>query len=145
MDRPTTEQEFRKIISDLNHTLNEQAGKYLCGPDSVFSIRFQEIEPPDPVDIEGPSGSLYHLLDPFLRGILTVREYGHLPSDAYRLTRTFSDPVLEALQRFHPHVYDLTRSGIEKYRSLLNIRICLGIIILKVGNRWLLLFGEWYD
>lgn len=136
--------EYLDLIKDLNQTLSDLSVKYVNGPNCVVWIFFKDIVRPDPSDIAGPLDPARDAVETFIKETLGA-DVGSIPSDAYRLWGVFSASVWERLELFDPSVYALSEAGRKKYKALLKPFVCLGMIAVSIGNKWLILCGEWSD
>lgn len=149
-------------VEALNRQLAEFAGKYLDGPNSVFSIRFDEVPEPTDGDCETwHQPAFVPTVDFALRALLMNRHVNVVSDDASLTAQTdgrFADGgdwaraemiriIRDGFRLCDPDVFELTAAGRKRYEALIDSS-GYGVgdaYLMSAQGRWYLLTTSWYD
>ena len=150
--------EIADRINRLEDTLQDLCDLYLDGCNSVYSIYFYKISPPEPSSLQR-SFTLQEGIQAFMSDVVgggylvpeetqaaRIRSVGANPPTREDIIKAFSVQIVEVLQPLQSSVFSLTNEDYQMYEDLLKpSTMSVGKIALCIKNYWFILMGEWSD
>ena len=145
-------------VEALNRRLAEFAAKYLDGPNSVFSISFDEVPEPTEGDCDTRHQPAFVPTVDFAVRALLMNGHVNVVSDdvspaartggqlagGSRAQREMVRMIADVFRPCDPEVFELTAAGLKRYAALIDPAGC-GAYLISAEGKWYLLTTSWYD
>ena len=161
MENAFIQPEIENQILELQHTLRKLCRLYLDGCNSIYSIAFYRISPPEISNL-GQNETLQGGIRAFMAEVLggpmggflildesktdIIQGIGAIPPTQENLMNLFTTPMLEVLQSLQASIYSLTDEAEEMYDDLLNpIVMPISMAAVCIRDYWFILMSIWSD
>ncbi len=135
-------------IEKMNSTMKSFAFESLCEANSFYFLQFIELQGTDiplKTDIARQIDDLEAGLQAFFSKVLADRRIYPQSQTYADLMSAFTALLLETLRLYNAEMFELSDTGKEKYKAMLNPIWLLSMKLVLIEGMWFMLFGDWYD